>query len=401
MTERTLKLPQYSERVVDDPNALAEVCDHLRSVGVFGFDTEFVCRSTYRAVLCLIQVSTAERVELIDPLALRDLGPFWKLLADPAVEKICHAGDQDLALAWQLGSQKPQNVFDCQIAAGLVGVGYQESYARLVEHVGGPELPKAHTQSNWERRPLAKAQVAYAVDDVRYLPEIRRVLGERIASLGRIQWMQEACAELCARAVADPDPDAALGRIKGQSRLGPRQLAVLRELWVLREQMADARNIPVQWMLKDETLVGLALHGPETPDALAGVSGVTQKLVDRHGRHIVAAVKRGKAVPPEQCPQVAPPLSDSTRRLVDIMYPASQMICLGQSVSPGLLTNKQQIERLARLVVQGADLSEHALMNGWARECLGAPLMEFVSGKVDVTLCVMPERMHARFEPRD
>lgn len=391
----------YSGRLVDNPAALAEVCAHLRSAGVFGFDTEFVCRSTYHAVLCLVQVSTTERVELIDPLALKDLALFWELLADPAIEKICHAGDQDLALAWQLGGKKPQNVFDCQIGAGLVGIGYQESYARLVEFVGGPELAKAHTQSDWARRPLSKAQVSYGVDDVRYLPEIRRVLQERLEGLGRMNWMREACDELCVRAVAEQDPDAGLVKIKGQSRLGSRQLAVLRELWVLREQMASARNIPVQWMLKDETLVGLALRGPETPEALAAVSGVTSKLINSHGSRIIDAIRQGMSLPPAQCPPVRPSMTDETRRLVDIMYPASQMICLGQSVSPGLVANKEQIERLARLVAQGEDLSGHALMSGWARECLGEPLVEFVKGKTDVTLRVTPERVQAEFEPRE
>src|ERR1035437_1444216 len=122
MTNADLNLPRSPKGLVNTPAALAEVCNHLGAAKVFGFDTEFIGESSYRPVLCLVQVSTDERVELIDPMALEDLGPFWDLLADPAVEKICHAGDQDLAIAWQLGRQKPQNVFDCQIGAGLVGI---------------------------------------------------------------------------------------------------------------------------------------------------------------------------------------------------------------------------------------------------------------------------------------
>ena len=117
-------------------------------------------------------MSTDERVELIDPLALEDLGPLWDLLADPAVEKICHAGDQDLALVWQLGRQQPQNVFDCQIGAGFVGIGYEEPYRRRVEVVAGIGLDKGDTRSDWGQRPLSRSQFTYAVDSVApYLPD--------------------------------------------------------------------------------------------------------------------------------------------------------------------------------------------------------------------------------------
>ena len=91
MTKAALKLPRSPKGLIDTPAALAEVCDHLGAAKVFGFDTEFIRELSYRPVLCLVQVATDERVELIDPLALEDLGPFWDLLADPAVEKICHA----------------------------------------------------------------------------------------------------------------------------------------------------------------------------------------------------------------------------------------------------------------------------------------------------------------------
>jgi ribonuclease D len=388
--------------LISTPAGLAEVCDHLGAAKVFGFDTEFIGESTYRPVLCLVQVVTDERVELLDPLALEDLGPFWELLADPAVEKICHAGDQDLAIAWQMRRKQPQNVFDCQIGAGFVGIGYQESYWRLVEIVAGIKLGKGDTRSAWDQRPLSESQVTYAVDDVLHLPEIHRFLQGRMEALGHMTWMREACHEACVKAATDVDPKTIFAKIRGASKLGSRQLSVLRELTMLREQMACERNVSARGMLKDEALMDLAVRGPETEAGLLAVGSVPRAGVAGYGDQIIRAIKRGKALPPDQRPQLPLPVEDSTetRRLAEIMFASSQVICLGQSVSPSLVTSRAETEGLARLVSQGGDLSGHALMTGWRRECLGAPLVEFVRGKSEVTLRVTPERMHAEFGPR-
>jgi ribonuclease D len=402
MTRAALKLPRPPQGLINTPAGLAEVCTHLGAAQVFGFDTEFIGESSYRPLLCLVQVATDERVELIDPTALEDLGPFWDLLADPAVEKICHAGDQDLALAWQLGRKQPQNVFDCQIGAGLVGLKYPVAYWRLVEMVAGIALGKTDTYSAWDQRPLSRSQFTYAVDDVRYLPEIHRVLRERMTALGHMEWLREACDELCVKAATDADPQMIFAKMKGVSRLKPRQLAVLRELTVLREQLAWERDVTARGMLKDETLLDLALRGPETEAGLAAIKSLPRKDIASCGDQIIAAIQRGKAVPPNEHPErpFTPEDSTETQRLMEIMFAASQVICLGQAVWPSLVTSRAEIEGLARLVSQGDDLSCHALMNGWKRECLGAPLVEFVRGKTDVTLSVTPERMFAQFEPR-
>lgn len=400
MTKANLKLPQSSGRLINTPGALLELCKHLAAAKVFAFDTEFISESSYRPLLCLMQVATDERAELIDPLALADLGPLWDLLADPAVEKVCYAGDQDLAIAWQMGRKKPRNVFDCQIGAGLVGIGYQEAYWRLVEIVAGVKLAKAHTYSDWSRRPLSGSQLKYALDDVLYLPEIHRMLRGLMGTLGHTAWMREACDDLCARAATDPDPETIFAGIKGAAKLRAQQLAVLRELVILREQMASQEDKPARVMLKDEVLMDLAVAGPETEAQLARIRSLPRAKAARYGAEIVRAVQRGKALPPEQQPYLPPPGEDSTetKRLSELMYASSQVICLGQSVSPKLVMSQAEVQGLARLISEGQDVSGHALMSGWVGECLGEPLIDFVRGKTELALNVKQGRMHAEFE---
>ena len=86
---------ERAQLIIDDA-ALAELIAHLRSAKSFAYDTEFIGEMTYDPQLCLVQVATAERIALIDPLADVSLDPFWELLTDPSIEKLVHAGAQDV-----------------------------------------------------------------------------------------------------------------------------------------------------------------------------------------------------------------------------------------------------------------------------------------------------------------
>ena len=394
-------LPRAPQQLIDTPEALAEVCRHLGKFKAFGFDTEFIGETSYRPILCLIQVASDERVELIDPLALPDLSPFWDLLADESIEKICHAGDQDLAIAWQMGRKAPKNIFDCQLGAGFVGIGYPVAYWRLVEQISGIELEKAHTYSAWDRRPLSKSQFTYAVDDVLYLPAIHRDLTSRIATLNHAVWMHEACNELCAKCATDTEIKNAYLRIKSAANLDSRQLAVLRELAILREQMAYEHDVPARVMLKDEAVIDLTVRSPDSTAALRAIRSLPKEEADSYGDQILAAIKRGRALPADQRPHMTAPVDDSTetKRLSEIMFAASQVICLGQSVSPSLVTSQAEILQLAGLLAASADITRHPLMSGWARECLGQRLVDFVAGRTRIDLAMTPDNMHAEFRP--
>src|SRR5688500_4127109 len=140
---------------------------------------EFAGERSYSPKLQLVQVSTVDAVEIIDPLDLEDLTLLYALVADPKVETIVHAGGHDMAIVFRQSGLLPHNIFDVQIAAGLVGYGHQPGYARLVDAVLKVRLSKLETSTDWSRRPLTKSQIEYAVDDVRYLEPLRAKLGAR------------------------------------------------------------------------------------------------------------------------------------------------------------------------------------------------------------------------------
>src|SRR5262249_38981994 len=129
-----------SEQVVTQPEQLAACCEYLATAGQFGFDTEFVGEDSYHPRLCLVQVATAERLILIDPFTAGPLDAFWRLVVDPAIEVVVHAGREEVRMCQLWGRQAPANLCDVQIAAGLVGLTYPLGYGALVQQLLGVQM---------------------------------------------------------------------------------------------------------------------------------------------------------------------------------------------------------------------------------------------------------------------
>src|SRR5437588_2833210 len=188
--------PDLPEQIVSTPQELATCCEYLATCRQFGFDTEFVGEDTYHPHLCLVQVASAERLFLIDPLTAGPLDAFWKLVVDPANLVVVHAGREEVRLCRLWGGQAPGNLFDLQLAAGLAGLGYPLGHGPLVNQVLGIRLSKGETLTEWRRRPLTPEQIHYAFDDVRHLLRLWEKLRTRLEKHRRLEWAREECARL-------------------------------------------------------------------------------------------------------------------------------------------------------------------------------------------------------------
>src|SRR5437588_6875015 len=147
-------MPDLPEELVTRPQELVACCEYLATCRQFGFDTEFVGEDTYHPRLCLVQIATAERLILIDPLAVGPLDAFWKLVVDPANLVVVHGGREEIRLCHLWTGQIPGNVFDLQIAAGLVGRVYPLGHGALVNQLLNIQIAKAETLTEWRDRPL-------------------------------------------------------------------------------------------------------------------------------------------------------------------------------------------------------------------------------------------------------
>ena len=378
-----------AETVTSD-GELRELVAEARAEGSVGLDTEFMRERTYRAQLCLLQVASARRISLIDPLAGVGLEPIADLLADPDVEIVVHAGRQDLELFHDELDVVPARVFDIQIAAGFAGYGASLAYGALVKSVLGVALTKGESYTDWCRRPLTPKQVQYAADDVRWLLDAATALKEELRRLGRLQWAVEEMASLEAKEAYDHDLDGVWKRVSGRGGLSGKQLAVLRALARWREETAMGRNLPRGWVMKDVTMVDIARRQPGSVDELARVRGLNAKEAQRSGPDILRALAAGRASEP---PDVAPPprREDQVRArliggLADVVV---RTRAEAAGVAPELVATRGDVESLLlQLFARGpgaeADGMDHRLLRGWRKELAGEAVVALARGKLGV-----------------
>ena len=263
---------------VTNVGELRELVSRLRTASVVGIDTEFMRERTYFARLCLVQLGTDDVSAIVDPLAIDDLSPLCDLLGDPAVTKVLHAGSQDLEIFYRICGLAAAPVFDTQIAATLAGFPQQVGYGALVQEVFGVKLDKGDSYTDWAKRPLTDTQVEYALNDVRYLPEMYRRLTAQLADGGRTEWLSADFERLADPATYEIVPEEQWRKVKRISSLNRRQLAVAREVAAWRENQAIKRDVPKRWIIGDESIVEIARRMPKTAEELRDIRGVGDKV---------------------------------------------------------------------------------------------------------------------------
>jgi ribonuclease D len=365
--------------------------EQARAGGRFGLDTEFLRERTFRARLCLVQVATSDEVYVFDPLTDIDLLPIGKLVADPGIEVIVHAGRQDFELFVESFGSIPANVFDVQIAAGFAGLGASLPYGRLAEEVGG-QVKKGESYTDWCKRPLTPAQLTYAADDVRYLLSIADALKQRLEALGRLRWVREEMVVLESEGTYLFDPEEAWRRVSGKGALTGRQAAVLRELAAWRERVAEQRNTPRGWVIKDPTLIELARRSPADVAGLKSIRGLNAKEAERSGRGMLAAINRGRVAPALDAPPATPrPALARARMLSGLADAIVRARCEGAGIAAELVATRGELEAILAAQFAGTlDDSVYRLLRGWRRELAGQAVMDLAAGKIAVRVVDHP-----------
>jgi ribonuclease D len=376
---------------VTDQSALEALCLVLRQSPRLALDTEFVGEDTFIPRLELIQVATASTAAAIDFPAVQASGSldvFWELVCDPKIEKIVHAGRQDLDLFATHAGQIPKPFFDTQIAAAMVGYGAQVAYANLVQRLHGTKLEKAHTFTNWSARPLSDDQIAYALEDVEFLLPIHTHLQDRLSSLGRLEWVSEEFARLeSAVGEKSREPQERYQRIRGWDTLKPKGAVVLRELAAWREAEARRRNVPRGRVMRDEVLLQLARHPPKSVHELRGLRGVHSSEVDRHGEQLLATITSALALPPSAWPEVPrerKPDPESTG-IVELLQAVLKARAAEQGIAPTMLATSSDLQTLVEARQNRATL-DVPILRGWRRQLVGDLLLQVLDGAVTITV---------------
>jgi ribonuclease D len=350
--------------IVTTSAALAELGAHLGTLAAIGLDTEFLRERTYRAELCLVQVSASSDASCVDPLALNDLGDLARVLTAPGIVKVMHASRQDIEVLLPVtGLVRP--VFDTQIAAALAGLPAQVGYAELVRRLIGHELPKTHTRTDWSRRPLSPEQIEYALDDVRYLLPLKGLLEDQLHNLGRTQWLTEELASLDDARSFTTEPEQAWQRVKGLRGLDDQRQRLAQELAAWRERRAIERNRPRGWILDDSALREIVLQVPRSAQALSGIEEVPSGVVKHCGDELLACVRAADIQDPPPALQGRLRPDPLKTALVKKLGTLNQAVAADLGLSPEILATRRDLEQLAD------GRQDVAVLKGWRRGIIG------------------------------
>lgn len=370
----------HATLITTDAN-LAQLIARLREAKVFAYDSEFIGEMSYHPKLCLIQVASATEVALIDPIADLNLMPFWQLLADPAVEKIVHAGQQDVEPVVRHLGRGPSNVFDTQIAAGMCAFPYPVSLGKLTLELTGVRLGKGLTFSHWDQRPLTKQQLRYAADDVRYLPRIHAELKQRLQASGYLAWTQQECDAMCEPTQYRFDPEVQWLRIKGAGSLDAKHAGVLRQLVIWRNVAAKEVDVPPRAFLKDEVLVDMARTPIRSVEKLQRVKGLPRPVEIEYGQAIVDATAKGLAEPVTTVDDAAnQEPSPSEKFETDALLSAAQTICFSKGIDPSLVGSRADFTELFYALRNGEPTDELHVMTGWRKAAAGDEVAALFAG---------------------
>lgn len=373
-------MPQNTP-LITTPSEVTELAIRLSREPLVACDLEADSLHHYREKVCLIQFSVPDFSVLVDPLAVSDLSPLAPVMADPGIRKIFHGSDYDIRSLHRDFGIEVNNLFDTMIACQFLGEK-EIGLAACLKKRFGVELDKQYQKADWSRRPLSPEMLAYAVEDttllIRFYGEVTAELQEK----GRLAWVEEECSVLQGVRVAERKDDPLFYRFKGAAKMAPRSLAVLEELLQFRDQQAQKTDRPPFKVLGNEVLTELATMRPRLASDLKDISGLSDKLVQRFGPGLMAAIARGCTLPADRLPHYPssprpvkdPRKEERLKKLKEWRSAKAAELAL----DPGILANNALLEALA-VLPGNADVNA-SISRRWQRELFAAEVGQVLAG---------------------
>jgi len=362
---------------------LATVCSRMAKHAFVTVDTEFLRETTYYPLLCVAQMASPEEAVVIDALATGiDLGPFFALMANENVTKVFHAARQDIEIVWNMAKTIPHPIVDTQVAAMVLGYGDSISYDQLVQRITGDTLDKSHRFTDWTRRPLTDAQVAYAVSDVTHLRDVYLKLAADLDKQSRSNWVEAEMDVLTSPETYRADPERAWERLKSRVRK-PKELAVLIEVAAWREREAQSRDVPRGRVIKDDVIGDIAVQAPTTIDRLGHLRSLPKGFErSRWGEQIIDAVKRGLDRDQKTLPRLDRfrPAANGAA-IVELLKVLLRMTSERYGVAAKVIATVDDLDRIA-----ADDKADVPAMKGWRRELFGEKALALKHGRLALAI---------------
>lgn len=278
--------------LVEKQGAFEDLLDVLEAEDEIAVDTEADSFYSFRDKVCLVQVTARGQDWLVDPLGDVDISGLGPILSDPSKTKVFHDAEYDVLILGREFGFRFAGLFDTRVAAAVLG-NAAPGLASVLEGSFGVQLDKSQQRSNWAKRPLTPKQIAYARLDTRFLLPLMHEQKEELDRIDRRMIVETECRRLEA---LEPPPVEShpndFVKIKGARALDPKGASALRELYAVRQKLAERFDLPPFRILGNKPLLDVARIRPRNEGELLRIEGITPKVLDRLGNRVGRALER-------------------------------------------------------------------------------------------------------------
>ncbi len=367
---KTQEKPVLNYQFITTNTALEDVCKAASEVSQIALDTEFVRIRTYYPHLGLIQMYDGKQISLIDPLTITEWTPFVELLTNPAVLKYLHAGSEDLEVFSHQFGCVPTPMIDTQVVAAFLGYPISCGFATLVEKYEHIALDKSESRTDWLARPLTEKQCQYASGDVFYLLPLAKKLIAQAQEAGYMDAIVDECEMIAERRQETVSPELAYRDIGNAWQLRGQQLACLKMLAEWRLNQARARDMALNFVVREEHLWSVARYLPTSLAELDALS-LSGQEIRCHGRRLLDFVAKAKQIKDEDCPEPIGNLIEQPnyKKAFKAIKTVIQEVSEGQRYNPELLASRRQINQLLNIHWK-IKTGEPELLSRWRKALL-------------------------------
>ena len=368
----TQKLPN----ILETEDSINNFVSKISSTNTIGLDTEFVRIRTYYPKLCLVQISSNSGTGCIDCLQRNNLNKVWQLIFNPNKLKIFHSARQDLEILFLIKGQIPENIFDTQIAAALLGYPPQVGIKQLLKDELNIEISKTETRSDWSKRPLDLKQIEYALEDVNHLLNLHNALKNKLKEKERYRWAMEDSSRILTNEKELFNPDSAWKRIPGIKNLKNKNQYLAVKLATWREKTAIQMDLPRQWLLSDQALIETAKKEPVSLTRLERI-GIKNRHLKKSQLEQISKLVRQHKENIERVGKLKPKFNKNYKIHSDpnLLEKLSKIISVKAkelNIFPEVLAGKKD------LLALNQKNSNSKLLTGWRKKAIGAELNELL-----------------------
>ncbi|EKT57523.1 ribonuclease D [Providencia sneebia] len=368
-------------RLVTTDSELVQVCQQASEAEWLALDTEFIRTRTFYPQLGLLQLYDGKQVSLIDPLTITDFSPFKTLLSNQHQIKFLHAGSEDLEVFLHDFGCVPDPMIDTQVIAAFLGYPISCGFASLVSEHLEIELDKSESRTDWRARPLSDKQCEYAAADVFYLLPLAKILMQKVEDAGYLTDAKEECLRTVARRQKVIDPAKAYRNITNACQLKDEQLACLQMLAEWRLNQAKARDMAINFVVKEEHLWKVARFMPSSLAELDAL-GLTGQEIRCHGRRLLSIVEKAQQMDESEYPKAVSNLNEQAqyKSLFKEIKTAVKEIAELEKFNVELLASRRQINQLLSVHWGIKSVTgQPELLDGWRGRLLAKTITELLA----------------------